>query len=177
MKKDGESKLKNDDKQSEDDEKHNNNEPEKNGKHETISNQEYRGVCKWFNKSKGWGFINLTLGKDGDDRDDGLGGDIFVYQASIIKEGFRCLMPGDEVQCQVERRERGLEAVQVKVVSQGGGRRQKKVRCFNCGNITRHLAINCPKPPLPKRCHQCKVNPPKIFHFNLKYSYFSLRST
>ena len=32
-----------------------------------------------------------------------------------------------------------------------------KVRCFNCGNVARHLAAECPHPPLPKRCHHCKV--------------------
>ncbi len=35
-----------------------------------------------------------------------------------------------------------------------GGRR---VRCFNCGDVTRHMAADCPRPRLPKRCHYCKV--------------------
>ena len=30
-------------------------------------------------------------------------------------------------------------------------------RCFNCGDVSRHLASACPHPPLPKRCHHCKV--------------------
>jgi hypothetical protein len=35
-----------------------------------------------------------------------------------------------------------------------GGRR---VRCFNCGDVTRHMAADCPRPRMPKRCHYCKV--------------------
>ena len=31
------------------------------------------------------------------------------------------------------------------------------LRCFNCGDVSRHLASACPHPPLPKRCHHCKV--------------------
>ncbi len=40
-----------------------------------------------------------------------------------------------------------------------GGRR---VRCFNCGDVTRHMAADCPRPRLPKRCHYCKVMPHKL---------------
>ena len=43
-----------------------------------------------------------------------------------------------------------------------GGRRPlhpgRRVRCFNCGDVTRHRAADCTKPPLPKRCHFCKVD-------------------
>lgn len=130
----------------------------------------HKGVCKWFNKTKGWGFINLKLDEGGGE-EDGLDADIFVYQASIAKAGFRCLLPGEEVECQVVRRDKGWEAVKVKAVTGAGvvnsvNRRQKKVRCFNCGNIARHLATDCPHPPLPKRCHQCKV---KILYGSIQY--------
>ena len=81
---------------------------------------------------------------------------------------------------QVQRRARGWEAVQVVSQGEGQGTRRLargrkvshiyliylskyfnisicKVRCFNCGNVARHLAAECPHPPLPKRCHHCKV--------------------
>merc|ERR1712129_284086 len=35
-------------------------------------------------------------------------------------------------------------------------RHLKRIRCFNCGDVSRHLASACPHPPLPKRCHHCK---------------------
>ena len=126
----------------------------------------YKGHCKWFNSVKGWGFLNI----DKDDTEASIkdyepSGDIFVYQSSIMKEGFRSLGLGEEVQFQAKRTDKGWEAVTVKGLEglpiQGTDklsvRRMKKKRCFNCGNITRHLAADCPHPPLPKRCHHCKV--------------------
>ena len=84
--------------------------------------------------------------------------------------GFRSLAVGEEVEFQAVRREgKGWEAVAVRGVggSQIRGQprwnnntrnsRNRKIRCFNCGNLARHLAADCPKPPLPKRCHHCKV--------------------
>ena len=134
----------------------------------------HHGVCKWFNSSKGWGFVNLcntvqTISTTSSDSLPSLpSGDVFVHQASILMTGFRSLAVGEEVEFQAVRREgRGWEAVAVRGVSGGeirgqskwpGGSRQKKVRCFNCGNFARHLAADCPHPPLPKRCHHCKVN-------------------
>ena len=66
----------------------------------------YKGVCKWFNSSKGWGFLNVdpdTTTKSKTDTKDTPGGDIFVYQAAITKEGFRSLGPGENVEFQVSR--------------------------------------------------------------------------
>ena len=143
---------------------------EKNGEEDTVVDDDklrsknnetetewYRGACKWFNKSKGWGFITLKFDEGGGK--DGLDGDIFVYQASIVKNGFRCLQLGEEVECQVNRTDRGWEAVKVRSMEGliKSEKRQKKVRCFNCGKIARHLASSCPQPTLPKTCHQCKV--------------------
>ena len=87
--------------------------------------------------------------------------------------GFRSLAVGEEVEFQAVVREgKGWEAVavrgpggseirgQARWPGGGGGQansRARKIRCFNCGNLARHLAADCPKPPLPKRCHHCKV--------------------
>ena len=76
------------------------------------------GVCKWFNSSKGWGFIN-TSEHDLESKvvDNNMPtGDIFVHQAVIEKEGFRSLGMGEEVEFQAKRSDKGWEAVRVRGV-------------------------------------------------------------
>ena len=60
------------------------------------------GTVKWFNDSKGYGFISRA---DGDD--------VFVHFSSIAGEGFKSLQEGDEVTFDVEDSERGPQAVNV----------------------------------------------------------------
>lgn len=61
-----------------------------------------KGVCK--NWSKGYGFIT---------RDDG-GGDVFVHQTQIQKQGFRSLMVGEAVEFEMEAKADGrMQAVRV----------------------------------------------------------------
>ena len=61
-----------------------------------------RGVIKFFNEDKGYGFI------ENDQR-----GNIFVHFSSIKKEGFRTLKEGEEVWFDLREGQRGLEAVNV----------------------------------------------------------------
>jgi len=61
-----------------------------------------RGTVKWFNTSKGFGFIT---------RDSG--GDIFVHFSGIAGEGFRSLNNGDVVEFEVEETPKGPQAIQV----------------------------------------------------------------
>ncbi len=61
-----------------------------------------KGTVKWFNDSKGFGFIA---------RDDGS--DIFVHYSSIQGNGFKSLAEGDEVNFDVENGEKGLKAINV----------------------------------------------------------------
>ncbi|MDA3899316.1 MAG: cold shock domain-containing protein [Spirochaetes bacterium] len=61
-----------------------------------------KGVVKWFNEQKGFGFIT----KDG-------GEDIFVHHTGIVGEGFRTLNDGDNVEFDVEETEKGQRAVSV----------------------------------------------------------------
>ncbi len=58
-----------------------------------------RGVVKWFNERKGYGFI----ARDGKD-------DIFVHYSDILGEGFRTLNEGDQVEFTVKQGQKGLAA-------------------------------------------------------------------
>ncbi len=61
------------------------------------------GKVKWFNDSKGFGFIEL---------DDGTG-DVFVHHSDIQGEGFKTLAEGEEVQFEVEQGPKGPRATNV----------------------------------------------------------------
>jgi len=61
-----------------------------------------RGIVKWFNASKGYGFIIRESGSD-----------IFVHFSGIISDGFRSLNKGDVVSFEVEQSEKGPQAIKV----------------------------------------------------------------
>ena len=60
------------------------------------------GTVKWFNESKGYGFLTS---------DDGS--DIFVHYSSIQGDGFKTLVEGDKVDFDVEEGQKGPKAVNV----------------------------------------------------------------
>ena len=60
------------------------------------------GTVKWFNETKGFGFIS---GDNGDD--------IFVHYSSIAGNGFKSLLEGDSVSFEIEDGDKGLKAVNV----------------------------------------------------------------
>lgn len=62
-----------------------------------------RGKVKWFNESKGYGFI---------EREDGSG-DVFVHYSSISGDGFKTLAEGDVVEFEVVSSDRGPKASNV----------------------------------------------------------------
>ena len=64
------------------------------------------GTVKWFNESKGFGFIAPK---------DGLE-DVFVHYSSIQGAGFKTLAEGQAVTYESERGPKGLEAVNVTLV-------------------------------------------------------------
>ena len=62
-----------------------------------------KGVVKWFNGAKGYGFISRENGED-----------VFVHFSSIESEGYRTLNQGDEVEFEVTDGPKGLQATNVK---------------------------------------------------------------
>ncbi len=67
-----------------------------------------KGTVKWFNGEKGFGFIQRTSGED-----------VFVHYSAINANGYKTLDEGDEVEFDVEKGPKGLQAVNVSKVKQG----------------------------------------------------------
>lgn len=64
------------------------------------------GKVKWFNETKGFGFITP---------DDG-GADLFVHHTSIMTEGYRSLQENQEVEFEVGQGKKGPVANNVKPI-------------------------------------------------------------
>lgn len=63
------------------------------------------GTVKWFNGSKGYGFIEREGGND-----------VFVHYSAIQGEGFRNLEEGQRVEFEIEQDRKGLRAANVTVL-------------------------------------------------------------
>ena len=61
-----------------------------------------KGTVKWFNDSKGYGFIQQPEG-----------GDVFVHFSAIIGDGFRTLAEGEEVEFEIRDSDKGPQATNV----------------------------------------------------------------
>jgi cold shock protein len=66
-----------------------------------------KGKVKWFNESKGFGFIEQEDGND-----------VFVHYSAIEGDGFKTLVEGDEVEFEVVDSPKGLQASKVNKVTQ-----------------------------------------------------------
>ena len=64
-----------------------------------------QGIVKWFNGSKGYGFISRDSGED-----------VFVHFNAISGDGFKSLDEGDRVQFEVQQGPKGLQAANVQKV-------------------------------------------------------------
>jgi CspA family cold shock protein len=64
-----------------------------------------QGIVKWFNDSKGFGFITRENGPD-----------LFVHHTEIKAEGFRSLSEGQRVEFEVAQGPKGLQAKNVRPI-------------------------------------------------------------
>ena len=67
------------------------------GRQERVA--QYKGVVKWFNNAKGFGFIG---------REDGP--DVFVHYSAIQSDGYKTLKEGDEVEFDIVEGQKGQQA-------------------------------------------------------------------
>jgi CspA family cold shock protein len=64
-----------------------------------------QGTVKWFNESKGFGFLSQEGGPD-----------VFVHHSEIKADGYRTLNEGDKVQFEITESPKGPRAANVTVV-------------------------------------------------------------
>jgi CspA family cold shock protein len=64
-----------------------------------------QGTVKWFNDSKGFGFLSRANGED-----------VFVHHSAIKSDGFRSLKEGQTVEFDVVKGPKGFQAENVRVV-------------------------------------------------------------
>ncbi len=62
-----------------------------------------KGTVKWFNDSKGFGFITQDEGDD-----------VFVHHSAIVGQGFKSLSEGDRVEFEVVKGQKGPAAANVR---------------------------------------------------------------
>jgi len=65
-----------------------------------------QGTVKWFNGSKGYGFIARDTGED-----------VFVHYSAILADGYRSLEEGQRVEFVVTQGDKGPQASEVIIVS------------------------------------------------------------
>ena len=67
-----------------------------------MSDEKITGTVKWFNETKGFGFIERQGGKD-----------VFVHFSAIAGDGFKMLEEGDRVEFSIEQGPKGPAAANV----------------------------------------------------------------
>ena len=72
---------------------------------ENSNTMKEKGTVKWFNASKGFGFIQRDSGED-----------VFVHYSAIQMSGYRSLEEGARVEFSVRKGPKGLQAEDVRVL-------------------------------------------------------------
>jgi CspA family cold shock protein len=67
------------------------------GRQELVA--QYKGIVKWFNNAKGYGFIGRENGPD-----------VFVHHSAIQMDGYKTLKEGDEVEFDIVDGQKGPQA-------------------------------------------------------------------
>jgi cold shock protein len=67
--------------------------------------ERFVGTVKWFNGTKGYGFLSQENGPD-----------VFVHYSAIGMEGYRNLEEGQKVEFSIEKGPKGLQAVNVVIL-------------------------------------------------------------
>ncbi len=62
-----------------------------------------KGILRWFDNKKGYGFIEMSNGKD-----------LFVHYSAIVMEGYKTLKAKEEVEFEIVEGEKGPQAASVK---------------------------------------------------------------
>ena len=65
-----------------------------------------KGTVKWFNASKGYGFITPESGED-----------VFVHFSAIAMDGYKTLSEGQAVEFEVTKGPKGLQAASVRAAA------------------------------------------------------------
>lgn len=73
----------------------------------SVRETKVQGKVKWFNNSKGYGFIG---------RDDGP--DVFVHYTAVVGDGYRTLQEGDSVEFEIVQGPKGRQASNVVLTNQ-----------------------------------------------------------
>lgn len=68
---------------------------------------QHKGVVKWFNNAKGYGFVGQDQGPD-----------LFVHYSAIQHNGYKSLREGDEIEFDIVQGTKGPQADQVVITKQ-----------------------------------------------------------